>query len=182
MQTHLPPFAGRVPHWSTGSRRTTTKEPRVHKECTGYPQAIHIGEERHVERPASNDPFEGEPSCSATSSARNWHEQARQALTNRCRFHPGTLFSEPMPHVASTGWRYSDLDCQAAEARSAATWCWVPMVEKSHRYLPRVPLQKLQGRQVKLLHLLVDRCMGTSLKNHQLSLLNVLLQWGGKTG
>jgi len=28
------PFAAQVPHWPTGSRRTTTKEPRIHKLST----------------------------------------------------------------------------------------------------------------------------------------------------
>src|SRR5947207_2454477 len=52
---------------------------------------------------------------------------------------------------------------------------------KSQLPLSGVPLQKIQGRLVKLIHLLIDGCMGTSLKNHQLSLLNVLLQWVSKS-
>ena len=91
--TPVLPFAAQVPHWPTGSRRTTTKEPRVHKECTGYPQTVHIRQERPDEWSASNNRFEGESSCSASSSARNWHEQARQVLTNRCRFHPRSHFA-----------------------------------------------------------------------------------------
>src|SRR5579859_2048768 len=39
----VPPFAARVAHRPTSSRRATTKEPRIHKDCTGYPHAIHIG-------------------------------------------------------------------------------------------------------------------------------------------
>src|SRR5215472_8736646 len=53
---------------------------------------------------------------------------------------------------------------------------------KSHPHLSSVPLQKRQSGLVKLIHLLVDRRVGTSLKNHQLSLLNVLLQRVSKTG
>ena len=48
--------------------------------------------------------------------------------------------------------------------------------------LPSVSLQERQGRLMKLIHLLVDGCVGTSLENHQLSMLNVLLQRVGKTG
>src|SRR5258708_17437071 len=84
--------------------------------------------------------------------------------------------------LTSISYTHSDLTCQAAEAPSAATWCWAPIVAQSQLHLPSVPLQKRQGRLVKLIHLLIDRCVGTSLKNHQLSLPNVLLERVGKTG
>jgi len=40
------------------------------------------------------------------------------------------------------------------------------MVEKSQLHLPSVSLQELQGRLVKLVYLLIDGCVGTSLENH----------------
>src|SRR5215831_13230660 len=64
--------------------------------------AVYIGQEKHDERPVSNDRVEDESSCSAPASARNWHELARQALTKRCRFHPRTHHCERVSHVAST--------------------------------------------------------------------------------
>jgi hypothetical protein len=48
--------------------------------------------------------------------------------------------------------------------------------------LPGMSLQKLQGRLVKLIHLLIERCVRTSLKNHQLGVLDVLLHRVSKTG
>src|SRR6266702_2157882 len=45
----------------------------------------------------------------------------------------------------------------------------------SQLHLASVSLQELQSGLVKLVYLLIDRCVGTPLENHQLSMLNVLL-------
>ena len=100
LQCHLSP-RGLLTDQAVGGH-TTTKQLRIHKECTGYPQTIHIRQERHDKRPVSNDRFEGESSCSATASTGHWCKQTRQALMNRCRFHQSTHFCERISHVAST--------------------------------------------------------------------------------
>src|SRR5205807_943802 len=52
----------------------------------------------------------------------------------------------------------------------------------SQLYLPGVSLQERQRGLVKLVYLLIDGCVGTPLENHQLRLLNGLLERIGKTG